>query len=306
MRVPLKWLSEFVALEVPLEELLERLPAAGIEVGEVERVGAGWDRARIVVGEVTAVRQHPNADRLTLPTVAYGAGRVIEVVTGAPNIRVGMSGVKVALALAGASLVDAHAPEGGRTVLKPSKIRGVRSEGMVCSEKELGISAEHGGILLLPADAEPGTPLVDYLGDTVLHVELTPNLAHCLSLAGIAREVAAMGCGTLVGRTAALVAGPSAAADLASVRIEAPELCGRYCATLVEGVAVGPAPFAMRHRLRLAGIRPINNVVDVTNYVMWETGQPLHAFDLDTLRGEGGAAARTRRTSARWGCGGSR
>jgi phenylalanyl-tRNA synthetase beta chain len=290
MRVPLKWLSEFVTIQVPLDDLLERLPTAGIEVGSVERVGEGWDRDKVVVGEVTAVRQHPNADRLTLPTVAYGGGRAIEVVTGAPNITVGMSGVKVALALSGARLVDAYAPEGGFTVLKPSKIRGVKSEGMVCSEKELGLSADHGGILLLPDDAVPGTPLVDYLGDTVLHVELTPNLAHCLSLAGIAREIAAMGCGTLVERTASVVEAGPAAASLATVRIEAPELCGRYCAAVVEGVAIGPAPFAMRQRLRLAGIRPINNVVDATNYVMWETGQPLHAFDLDRLRGEGGAA----------------
>ena len=290
MRVPLKWLSEFVRIEVPLEDLLERLPVAGIEVGEVERVGADWDRERILVGEITAVRQHPNADRLMLPTIAYGAGREIEVVTGAPNITVGMSDVKVALALSGARLVDAYAPEGGFTVLKPSKIRGVRSEGMVCSEKELGISAEHGGILVLPADAEPGTPLVEYLGDTVLHVELTPNLSHCLSLAGIAREVAAMGCGTLVERSESCVEGDGIAAEMVAVRIEAPELCGRYCAAVVNGVTIGPAPFAMRHRLRLAGIRPINNVVDATNYVMWETGQPLHAFDLDTLRSEPGSA----------------
>ncbi len=288
MRVPLKWLAEFVRLEVPLERLLERLPAAGIEVGEVERVGADWDREKVLVGEVTAVRRHPNADRLTLATVAYGGGREIEVVTGAPNVTVGIAGVKVPLALVGARLVDAYAPEGGTVVLKPSKIRGVRSEGMVCSEKELGLSAEHEGILLLPDEAPVGAPLSDWLGDTVLHVELTPNLAHCLSLAGIAREIAAMGCGTLVERPLAVVEGKAAAADLATVRIEAPELCGRYCAAVVEGVRVGPAPFAMRHRLRLAGIRPISNVVDVTNYVMWETGQPLHAFDLDALRGEGG------------------
>jgi len=291
MRVPLKWLSEFVTIEVPLADLLERLPAAGIEVGEVERFGADWDRERILVGEITAVRQHPNADRLTLATVAYGGGRTIEVVTGAPNITIGMSGIRVPLALSGARLVDAYAPGGGFTVLKPSKIRGVRSEGMVCSEKELGISTEHGGILLLPDEAEPGTPLVDYLGDIVLHVDLTPNLSHCLSLAGIAREVAAMGCGALVARAESCSEGDGLAAALVAVRIEAPELCGRYCVAVVEGVTIGPAPFAMRHRLRLAGIRPINNVVDATNYVMWETGQPLHAFDLDTLRGEPGSAA---------------
>jgi len=293
MRVPLKWLSDFVTLSVPLDELLERLPTAGIEVGSVERVGADWDPERILVGEITAVRQHPNADRLTLATVAYGAGRSIEVVTGAPNIIIGMSGVKVPLALSGAKLVDAYAPEGGFTVLKPSKIRGVRSEGMVCSEKELGISAEHGGILLLPEDAVPGTPLVDFLGDTVLHVELTPNLSHCLSLSGIAREIAAMGCGSFQVRRIFLAESLREAADLVTVRIEAPDLCGRYCAAVVEGVTIGPAPFAMRHRLRLAGIRPINNVVDATNYVMWETGQPLHAFDLDKLRGEAGESTPT-------------
>src|SRR5512139_721395 len=218
MRVPLGWLSEFVTLHVPLEELLERLPAAGIEVGAIECVGLDWDRERILVGEITAVRQHPNADRLTLATVAYGAGRAIEVVTGAPNITVGMSGVKAPLALVGARLVDAYAPEGGTTVLKPSKIRGVKSEGMVCSEKELGISAEHQGILLLPDDAVAGTPLADYLGDTVLHVELTPNLAHCLSLAGIAREIAAMGCGRLVERPIPVEGEGTPASRLVAVR----------------------------------------------------------------------------------------
>ncbi|HWR97112.1 MAG TPA: phenylalanine--tRNA ligase subunit beta, partial [Candidatus Methanoperedens sp.] len=290
MRVPLSWLSEFVTLQVPLADLLERLPAAGIEVAEVECVGADWDREKILVGEITAVRQHPNADRLTLATVAYGGGRTIEVVTGAPNVTVGLAGVKVPLALSGARLVDAYAPEGGTIVLKPSKIRGVRSEGMVCSEKELGLSAEHEGILFLPEDAVPGTPLAELLGDTVLHVELTPNLAHCLSLAGLAREVAAMGCGELVARADALAEGGGDASAAVAVRIEDPDLCARYCAAIVEGVTIGPAPFVLRHRLRLAGIRPINNVVDVTNYVMWETGQPLHAFDLDRLRGEPGGA----------------
>ncbi|HEY5999673.1 MAG TPA: phenylalanine--tRNA ligase subunit beta, partial [bacterium] len=290
MRVPLSWLSEFVTLRVPLEELLERLPAAGIEVEEVECVGLDWDRERVLVGEITAVRRHPNADRLTLATVAYGAGRTIEVVTGAPNITVGMSGVKVPLALVGARLIDAYAPEGGTITLKPSKIRGVKSEGMVCSEKELGISGEHTGIMVLPDDAVPGTSLADLLGDTVLHVELTPNLAHCLSLAGIAREIAAMGCGDLVERDDAVVEGGGEASAAIAVRIDDPELCNRYCGAVVERVAIGPAPFVMRHRLRLAGIRPINNVVDVTNYVMWETGQPLHAFDLDRLRGEQGGA----------------
>jgi phenylalanyl-tRNA synthetase beta chain len=284
VRVPLKWLKEFVTVELPLDALSWRLTAAGLEVAELEEVGAEWDRERVLVGEIVAVKKHPNADRLTLPTVAYGGGRTIELVTGAPNIQVGMSGQKVALALAGARLVDAYSPEGGWKLLEPAKIRGVRSEGMVCSEKELGLSAEHGGILILPDDAVPGTPLRDFLGDTVLHIELTPNLAHCLSLAGIAREIAALGGGRLLERPFAPREEGAPAAGLATVRIEDPDLCSRYCAAVVSGVTVGPSPFALRHRLRLAGIRPINNVVDVTNAVMWETGQPLHAFDYDVLR----------------------
>jgi phenylalanyl-tRNA synthetase beta chain len=289
MRVPLKWLAEFVTITLPLDDLAWRLTAAGLEVDKVEEFGGDWDRELVLVGEVTAVRRHPNADRLTLATVAYGGGRSIELVTGAPNITVGMAGEKVPLALAGARLVDAYTPGGGLKVLEPAKIRGVRSAGMVCSEKELGISGEHGGILVLPDDAVPGTPLRDYLGDTVLHVELTPNLAHCLSLAGIAREIAAFGGGTLRERPFSPVVSGAAAGELATVRIADPDLCGRYCAAVVSGVTIGPSPFALQHRLRLAGIRPINNVVDVTNAVMWETGQPLHAFDYDALRGEGGA-----------------
>ena len=237
-----------MTIDVPLEELLERLPVAGIEVGEIERVGADWDRERILVGEITAVRQHPNADRLTLATVAYGGGRTIEVVTGAPNITVGMSGVKVPLALSGARLVDAYAPEGGFTVLKPSKIRGVRSEGMVCSEKELGISAEHDGILLLPEDAAPGHAARRLPGR---HRAARRADAEPLALP-LARRHRARGGGDGLRHPRASAPsrssrGSGVAAEMVAVRIEDPDLCGRYCAAVVErgddrSLAVRDAP----------------------------------------------------------------
>ncbi len=213
MRVPLSWLKEFVDVTISPEELAERLTLAGLEVAALDYVGverpAGspwapdlsistppahipWDRERILVGELLEVRQHPNADRLTIPVVGYGVGRSIEVVTGAPNIKVGMAGQKVALALSGARLVDGHSATRQWVTLKPSKLRGVRSEGMVCSELELALSEEHEGILFLPDDAPVGQPLADYIGDVVLEIDLTPNLSRALSIVGVAREVAAL------------------------------------------------------------------------------------------------------------------
>ncbi len=192
MKVPLSWLKEFVEVDLAPEDLAERMTFAGLEVSGVRRVGDFWDRDRILVGRILQVEPHPNADRLTLPTVEYGGGRTIRMVTGAPNIKVGMSGQTVAVALVGAKLIDGHSAEGALTVLKEAKLRGVPSAGMVCSEKELGISEEHQGIMILPEDPPPGTPLVDYLGDVILEVEPTPNLSRCLSILGVAREVAAL------------------------------------------------------------------------------------------------------------------
>lgn len=283
MKVPLKWLEDFVTIEVPVAELAERLTFAGLEVEDVTEVGGDWDRARILVGEVVGVRRHPDADKLTLVTVNFG-GDPLEMVTGAPNITVGMAGVKVPVALVGAKLRDGKGGD-GMIKLKPAKIRGVRSEGMVCSERELGLSEEHGGVMILPDDAPVGTPLREYLGDTVVTMDLTPNLSYCLSLAGVAREVHALGAGRLKERPVEFVEEGSSVDDLVTVAIADADRCPRYTAAVVTGVEVGPAPFWMRHRLRLAGIRPINNIVDITNYVMWETGQPLHAFDYDLLRG---------------------
>jgi phenylalanyl-tRNA synthetase beta chain len=295
MQVPLSWLKEYVDIVLPVDQLAERLTLAGMEVGGIEPIGAWWDPATITVGQVMAVLPHPNADRLVLADVEYGAHATQRVVTGAPNLFAyrGQSRadgtlpvLKVAFARAGAELIDAYVEAHPRPFkrLKPSKIRGVESAGMVCSERELGLSEEHEGILLLPEDAPVGMPLGDYLGDTVLGVELTTDMARCLSIVGIAREVAALTGGKLhLPPDEWSPSGDDTAAGYAAVRIDEPELCNRYTGTLILDVTIGPSPQWMQDRLRKAGMRPISNVVDITNYVMLEWGQPLHAFDYDIL-----------------------
>ncbi|HEY1013631.1 MAG TPA: phenylalanine--tRNA ligase subunit beta [Herpetosiphonaceae bacterium] len=306
MRIPLSWLREFVDIELSPEELADRLTVAGLEVTAIDYVGVQppanspwtpdlaaaeppayipWDPATILVGEVLEVQQHPNAERLTMPRIGYGEGREITVVTGAPNIKVGMAGEKVALALRGARLIDGHSETRRWITLKPTKLRGVASEGMVCSELELGLSKEHEGIILLPDDAPVGRPLAEYLGDVVLDIDVTPNLARALNIVGVAREVAAITGAALHLPTYEVDASGPPIAGRVSVEISDPERCPRFVAGLVEGVAVAPSPAWMQHRLRLAGQRPINNIADVTNYVMLEWGEPSHAFDADKIRG---------------------
>jgi len=283
MRVPLGWVKDFVSWELNLEALCERLTLGGLEVAGVEQVGAEWDRTKIWVGEVVQVRQHPNADRLVLVTVDYGEG-VLEVVTGAPNLHVGDSGQKVVFAMEGARLIDGHADTLKYQTLKRSRIRGVESAGMVCSEKELGISDEHQGIIILDADAPKGVPFADYYGGTVLDLDLTPNLARCFSMLGVAREVAALTGQRFVEPDYTLqAAGPTIDGQV-DIEIADPDLCARYSAALIKGVKIGPSPYWLQRRLALAGMRPINNIVDITNYVMLELGQPLHAFDYRLLR----------------------
>jgi phenylalanyl-tRNA synthetase beta chain len=288
MRVPLSWLREYVDITLPLDELAERMTFAGLEVNAIERIGEEWDRDTIVVGQIVEVRPHPNADRLTIAVVDHGAGEPQAVVTGAPNIQVGDHGQKVAFAREGARLIDGYAEERRYITLKPAKIRGVLSSGMVCSEKELGLSNEHEGILILDDDAPVGVPLQDYMGDTVLDVELTPNLGRCLSIIGVAREVAALTGQPLKLSEPAMSAAGAPIDDQIALEIADPDLCPRYSATLIRGVTIGPSPRWMQQRLRAAGMRPINNIVDITNYVMLEWGQPLHAFDYDTLRAREG------------------
>lgn len=278
MNVPLSWLREFVDIELPPSELADRLTMAGIEVEALQEIGAGWDR--VFVGLVERVERHPDADRLVLATVAAGDHH-LTVVTGAPNIAAGQ---KVALALVGARLWDGHAEEPKQITLKANKIRGIVSEGMVCSEKELGLSDEHEGIMTLPESAPVGAPLREYLGDTVLELEITPNLVHAFSVVGVAREVAAL-TGRPLHPPVSPPLAPTASGPDAPALVEATDLCPRYAAAVIEGVTVGPSPEWLARRLALAGLRAINNIADVTNYVMLEWGQPLHAFDRDRLEG---------------------
>ena len=278
MKVPLRWLQDYVDIGMSPENLAHRLTMAGLEAESVEYLGADWEN--VYVGSVTRVMPHPDADRLVLADVEAG-DNMLTVVTGAPNIAPGQ---KVALALAGARLWDAYSETPKKKTLKPGTIRGVRSEGMVCSEKELGLSDEHEGILVLDPAAPAGATLQAWLGDAVIDFEITPNLVHAFSVLGIGREVAALTDRSL--RTPDVIAFDNIPAADGLVAVEAPDLCPRYLGMVIEGVKVGPSPSWLVRRLRAAGVRSINNVVDVTNYVMLEIGQPLHAFDLDRLAGK--------------------
>jgi phenylalanyl-tRNA synthetase beta chain len=284
VKIPLDWLKEYVEIKSTPVELAHRLTMAGLETELVTR--ASW--AGVTVGRVARVEPHPNADRLTLVTVE-GSGEPKTVVCGAPNVAAGQ---KVAYAAVGAQLIDGHS--GKPTVLKPATIRGVESAGMVCSEKELGLSDEHEGILVLPDDAPVGAALGDYLGKTVLDTTPTPNRPDWFSLIGVAHEVAALEGARVRWPDDTYQASGETAEKLASVTIEDPDLCGRYVATVVRGVRIEPSPEWMQKRLSAAGLRPINNVVDITNYVMLELGQPLHAFDFDRLAGQAIVVRRAR------------
>ncbi len=275
MKLPLRWLKDYVNITMAPEALAHRLTLAGLEVGSMERTGGDWQN--VYVGHVVAVEPHPNADRLRLATVDLGSERQT-VVCGAPNVAPGQ---KIAFAKVGTKLIDGHT--GKPTVLKPARIRGVESAGMVCSEKELGLSEEHEGILVLPDDAPVGVPLSDYLGDVIFDLELTPNRPDALSVLGIAREVAALTGQSVKEPVAAYAEAGPPIGQQTSVEVLDPDLCPRYCATLITGLRVGPSPRWMQERLQAAGMRPINNIVDITNYVTMEYGQPLHAFDFDTL-----------------------
>ena len=275
MKVPLSWLKEYVDILVPVEELAHRLTMAGTEVAEVVTIG-GWKDC--YVGYVAQVEPHPNADRLTLCTVDIGSERM-QVVCGAPNVA---EKQRIAFARVGAELFSTHS--GKVEPLKAARIRGVVSQGMICSERELGTGDDHTGILVLPEDAQIGAPLSEYLGDRILDLDVTPNRPDCLSMLGVAHEVAAL-TGTTVrepGSDYPELGQPIE--TLASVEVQDPDLCGRYNASLITGIQVGPSPRWLQDRLAKAGMRPINNVVDVTNYVMLEYNQPLHAFDFHTIK----------------------
>ncbi len=295
MKVPLSWLKEFVAVELPPAELARRLTFGGLEVADVHIVGLEgaelpWDPDLILTCNILEVMPHPNADKLVLATVDYGAAAPHTVVTGAPNLfpyrgqgRLSHP-LKGVFAKEGARLYDGHAEGKVITTLKGRPVRGVMSDAMLCSEKELGISEEHEGIILLEDDAPVGVPLRDFMGEVVFEIEITPNYARALSIVGVAREVAALtGAPLTLPSPTVLSAGPSIAGR-AGVTIETPELCPRFTLGLAEGLTVGPSPAWMQRRLTSAGMRPISNVVDISNYVMLEWGQPTHAFDYTKVK----------------------
>ncbi len=274
MKIPVSWLKELVNVEFKVDELVDKLIFSGIEVEGIETLGS---YEGVVAGEIVAVEKHPNADRLRLCKVNNGKD-VLPVVCGADNFEVGD---KAAFAGVGVVLGDGFK-------IKNAKIRGEVSEGMLCAEDELGISDDHEGIMLLPRDVAAGTPLVDIIGEpeVVIDLEITWNRADCLSMIGVAREVAALFDAEFIIPEIELKEDNSkCAGDFVKVSIENGEDCPRYTARVLSGVKLGESPEWMRKRLQMCGVRPINNVVDITNYVMLECGQPLHAFDMNKVSG---------------------
>ena len=274
MRVSLSWLKEYVAIEMSTDRLVDSLTMIGLEVDSVTDRYDYLDN--VVVGRILEVAPHPKADNLSLCDVDIGH-QTLSVVCGAPNAEKGL--------LSAVALPGTVFPDG--TVLKKSMIRGSASEGMLCSESELGLGRSSSIIMSLQNHVSIGQRLAQALklSDTVIEIDLTPNRADCLSLIGIAREIAGIQNTSLKYPDTLLNDSVNTIADLSSVTIEAPEYCPRYAARLLTGVTIGPSPFWLQDRLLSIGLRPINNIVDVTNFVMMELGQPLHAFDFDQLAG---------------------
>jgi phenylalanyl-tRNA synthetase beta chain len=275
MKFSENWLRELVEIKADRAELAHALTMAGLEVEELTPLGDGL--AGVVVAEIVAAEKHPQADRLQVCKVDAGQGEPLQIVCGAPNARVG---IKVPLATVGATLP-------GGVSIKAAKLRGVESFGMLCSAKELGIDADASGLLELPADAPVGQPLASYLGlpDASIELKLTPNRPDCLGLVGLAHDVAALFGSTV--KLPAQAAAPVTGEARRGIRLEAGRDAPRYLGRIVEGIdPAARTPLWLAERLRRAGLRPIGAVVDVTNYVMLELGQPLHAFDNDALEGD--------------------
>lgn len=312
MKVPISWLKDFVEIQLPVEELAKQLTLAGLEVEEIRYVGLpgsdsklearpgghlrreiytsglSWDPETIVVGAVLEVMPHPDADRLVLCRIDDGVQEHI-VVTGAPNLFPYKDQgeldpvLKIAYAREGAVLFNGHEAGWELMKLKRAKIRGIESYSMACSEKELGISEDHEGVILLDENAPIGLPLVEYMGDAVLDIAITPNIARAANILGVATEVAAITDTELQVPDYTLNWTGEPIQGRVNIQIQEPELNPRFVLGLIEGIDIGPSPYWMQRRLRLAGMRPINNIVDATNYAMLEIGQPLHAFDYDIL-----------------------
>ena len=282
MRISYEWLKSMVDVPDDPQELVNQFVRTGTEVEAVEKMGA--DLKNVVTGQILTAERHPNSDHMWICQVSVGKKNTdadgnpapLQIVCGAPNVH---AGDHIVVAMEGAELP-------GGVKITASKLRGVESYGMNCSARELGISADHSGIMILPEDAPVGVDFVDWygIGDTVIDCEVTPNRPACLPMAGVATEVSAtrdedthIELPTIKHETAEKVA------DLVDVAIDDPEMCSRYTARVVKNVKIGPSPDWLARRVTAAGARTINNVVDVTNYVMFLTGQPLHAFDLGKL-----------------------
>jgi len=274
MKISLNWLKDYVKLP-SADEVARRLTMAGLEVEAIDRPGAGL--SGVVVAQILASDKHPNADKLSVTKVAMGGAEPLQVVCGAKNYKVGD---KVPLATVGTTL-----PNG--VSIKQAALRGVDSHGMLCSAKELGLSEDASGLLILDPKLEPGTPIAKALGldDVTMELNVTPNRADALSMLGVVRELATLTGERMCRPEADFTESPTPAASKIQIRIEDATRCWRYAARVIEGVKVQPSPQWMQDRLKACGVRAINNLVDVTNYVMLEYGQPLHAFDLDHIGG---------------------
>jgi phenylalanyl-tRNA synthetase beta chain len=286
MKFSEQWLREWVNPDISTTDLVEQLTMAGLEVESMEPVAPFF--SKVVVGEVMSVEPHPGADRLRVCQVNVGGTTPLNIVCGASNVA---AGVRVPVAMVGAML------PGGASIEK-TKLRGVTSEGMLCSARELGLAESSEGLMIFPPDAQPGRDVRDYLllNDVSLELGLTPNRGDCLSVAGVAREVSVINSFPLRGPE--ITAVPAVIDDRLPVEIKATEACPRYLARIVRDIDIGaPTPMWMQERLRRSGLRSINAVVDITNYVLLELGQPMHAFDLDKL--DGGIRVRMARANER-------
>lgn len=281
MKAPLSWLREYVDIDLDVNELAHRLAMTGTEVERVSEAGIPGDPenlSKFVVGKVLACQRHPDADKLSVCTVDVGDAEPRTIVCGAPNVAAGQT---VAVVLPGGIMPDG-------TKIRDAKLRGVASAGMILSEAELGLAAKSAGIMVLPEEWRAGERLVEYfpISDLVLEVEVTPNRPDCLSIRGLAREIAAItGMPFDEEESYSFPSGDRPVDEDIAIEVRDPDLCPRYAGRVIRGVKIGESPLWMKALLSHAGMRPISNVVDVTNYVLWALGQPLHAFDLHTIRG---------------------
>ena len=283
MNISLNWIKNYVETAgISDQEIADILTLTGLEVEEMEVTGTDFEN--FVVGEVLEVRAHPNADKLQVCRVDQGDGETVQIVCGAPNVA---EGQKVPVAKVGAE-IPVPMKDGTLLKIKKMKLRGEESRGMICSESELGLSKDHSGIMVLDESLQPGTPLREVLGstkDTILEIGLTPNRPDAACHIGVARDLSAVIGQPLKNPYTEIEISDKPLQDSVTVEILSPEKCNRYAALVIDNITIGDSPVWLQSRLKAIGLRPVNNVVDVTNFILHETGQPLHAFDYDLIAG---------------------